>query len=66
MNIWMTDAKRLALLRAPHLTEEHAWDVADDLFRAWPERSPAEAVGYFVAFMPPGWNGSQQPQQLAA
>jgi len=66
MSDWIAEAERLAGSRAPLLTEEHARDLADDLQRAWPERSPAEAVGYFFAFMPPGWNSSQQHQQLAA
>ena len=66
MDQWMTEAVRLTLHRAPLLTDEHAQDIADDLRRAWPERSPAEAVAWFFAFMPQGWNGTEQVIELAA
>lgn len=65
MNKWMTEAARLSVQRAPGLTSGHAHDLADDLYRAWHEDwTPAQAVAWFFAFMPVGWNA--EPQRLAA
>jgi hypothetical protein len=56
MREWMAEAERLARQRAPLLTVEHARDLADDLYRAWPDNTPSEAVAKFFRVMPSGWN----------
>ncbi|MGY4829264.1 hypothetical protein ACVNIS_11850 [Sphaerotilaceae bacterium SBD11-9] len=56
MNDWMAEAERLVRQRAPLLSVEHARDLADDLYRAWPDNTPAEAVAKFFRVMPRGWN----------
>ena len=56
MEWWVAEAMELAQTRAPLLTDEHAHDLADDLYRAWPDHSPADAVAKFFEFMPVGWN----------
>jgi len=57
MNDWMTDAQRIALQRAPSLTNDHARKLADDLYRARHEEgwTPARAVDWFFSFMPVNW-----------
>lgn len=56
MNDWMAEAERLARLRAPCIDDQHAHELADDLYKACSEfHSPAEAVRRFFAAMPPGW-----------
>ena len=44
MEWWIATPMVLAQARAPLLTDEHACDLADDLFRAWPNCAPAEAI----------------------
>ncbi|HET7794283.1 MAG TPA: hypothetical protein VFL64_12950 [Rhizobacter sp.] len=56
MNDWMSEAERLVRQRAPLLSVEHARDLADDLYRAWPDNTPAEAVAKFFRVMPRDWN----------
>ncbi|HEX3140118.1 MAG TPA: hypothetical protein VHQ87_08690 [Rhizobacter sp.] len=63
MNPWMTEAARLARLRAPLLTAERARDLADDLHKQCSEWTPAKAVAWFFSFMPPGWNASHVAAQ---
>ena len=60
MDWWIAEAMELAQQRAPGLDDEHAQDLADDLFRAWPEDTPEKAVSKFFGFMPQGWK-AQQP-----
>ncbi|MGY4828205.1 hypothetical protein ACVNIS_06485 [Sphaerotilaceae bacterium SBD11-9] len=55
---WLSEAARLAKQRAPQMTDQHAQEMAGDLYRAWPERSPGAAVALFFAFLPPGWKGA--------
>ena len=54
MDWWIAEAMELAQQRAPLLDDSHAEDLADDLQRAWPDDTPAEAVATF-SVMPPGW-----------
>lgn len=55
----------LAQKRAPGVDDDHAADIADDLLRAWPDLTPAEAVDKFFAIVVPlGWQGSTE--RLAA
>lgn len=57
MNDWMTDAQRIALQRAPSLTDDRARELADDLYKARHEEgwTPARAVEWFFSFMPVDW-----------
>ena len=55
MDWWIAEAMELAQQRAPLLDDSHAEDLADDLQRAWPDDTPAEAVAKFFSVMPPGW-----------
>lgn len=57
MDQWTAEAMNLAKTRAPTLDDEHAADLADDLYRAWFGFgwSPAKAVAWFFAFMPRDW-----------
>lgn len=57
MSDWQTEARRLALQRAPALTDDRARDLADDLYRARHEEGwePAKAVEWFFSFMPMDW-----------
>jgi len=70
MNTWINEAAFQAKLHAPQLTDEHALDLADDLYRqcaatesTW---SPAKAVAWFFAFMPAGWPTAPDPRSLFA
>ena len=57
MNWWMAEAMELSQARAPLMTDEHALDLADDLYKACAEfQTPAIAVARFFAAMPKGWN----------
>jgi hypothetical protein len=58
MEDWVTQVERLSRERAPGMTAQHARDLADDLYRAWPESTPEEVVAKFFAFMPRGWNAA--------
>ena len=59
MKLWMAEAMELAQQRAPLLDDEHARDLADDLYRAWPDETPAVAVSKFFRVMPKGWNAGR-------
>jgi hypothetical protein len=58
---WIAEAMELCQRRAPGLSDGHALDLADDLYRAWPDDEPAEAVAKFFFVMPNGWKGSTLP-----
>lgn len=58
MDWWIAEAMELAQQRAPLLDDSHAEDLADDLQRAWPVDTPAEAVAKFFSVMPPGWKAA--------
>jgi len=60
MEWWIAEAMELVQARAPMLDDEHAHDLADDLYRAWPDETPAVAVSKFFRVMPKGWNAPQQ------
>jgi hypothetical protein len=65
MNAWMAEAEQLARRRAPRLSHERAAAIAEDLYKARHEEwTAAQAVAWFFAFMPAGWNASVE--RLAA
>jgi hypothetical protein len=53
MEWWLATAMDLAQERAPLLTDEHANDLADNLYRAWPDDTPAVAVDKFFRIVGP-------------
>lgn len=55
MNAWMREAASLAQARAPQLDDEHACELAEDLYLQCLDWSPADAVGWFLNLMPRGW-----------
>jgi hypothetical protein len=55
MEWWLATAMDLAQERAPLLTDEHANDLADNLYRAWPDDTPAVAVDKFFRIVGPTW-----------
>ena len=55
MDWWKATVMDLAQQRAPLMTDEHAQDLADDLYRAWPDETPGQAVAKFFRVMPPDW-----------
>jgi len=61
MEWWMAEAMELAQQRAPLLDDEHAQDLADDLYRAWPDDMPAVAVSKFFRVVGPGWKTGTSP-----
>lgn len=65
MNHWMKEAECLLRERAPLLTEAHARELADDLYRAWPEDPPQLAIAKFFHEVPRGWNTVPAKNQLA-
>lgn len=63
MKNWMTEAARHTLRRAPLLTADHAREIAGDLYRAWPNDTPAVAVAKFFRAVPTDWK--RHPLELA-
>lgn len=59
MDEWLKETARLLKVWAPLLTDNHADEIAHDLYVAWPDDTPSIALAKFLREVPVDWKAPQ-------
>ncbi len=66
MEWWIAAAMDVAQTREPLLSDQSALELASNLYQAWPDHRPADAVGlFFEVMIPLGWRPALGPMTSA-